>query len=58
MLDNEIEIHKSLDHDCIVKLHEVIKTAHNYYLVMEYCPHGNLNEYIAQKKYLSEGHAI
>lgn len=53
MLENEIEIHKSLEHDNIVKLLEVIKMPQYYYLIMEYCPHGNLNEYIAQKKTLS-----
>ena len=58
MLEAEIEIHKSLQHESIVRLHEVIKTAQNYYLVMEYCPHGNLNEYIAQKKQLSENNTV
>lgn len=58
MLEAEIEIHHSLDHEHIVKLHEVIKTSHHYYLVMEYCPHGNLNEFIAHKKQLSESSAL
>lgn len=58
MLESEIEIHRSLDHPNIVKLYEVIKTAQHYYLVMEYCPHGNLREYIAQKKQLSESNSI
>ena len=58
MLEAEIDIHKTLEHESIVRLYEVIKTAQHYYLVMEYCPHGNLNEYIAQKKQLSESNTV
>ena len=58
MLESEIEIHSSLEHPNIVRLLEVVKTPHSYYLVMEYCPHGNLREYISQKKQLTESNAI
>ena len=39
-------------------MHEAVKTSHHYYLILEYCPHGNLSEYIAQKKKLTETHAL
>jgi serine/threonine protein kinase len=58
MLEAEIEIHRHLLHENILRLHEVIKTPYFYYLILEYCPHGNLHEYIKQKKKLSEGNAV
>ena len=58
LLEREVEIHGSLEHEHIAKLEEVIKTKDHYYLVMEYCPHGNLHEYIAQKKQLTEANAL
>lgn len=41
-----------------MRLHEVIKTPYFYYLILEYCPHGSLHEYIKQKKKLSEANAM
>ena len=41
-----------------MRLHEVIKTPYFYYLILEYCPHGSLHEYIKQKKKLSEANAV
>ena len=58
MLEAEIDIHRGLVHDNVVRLYEVIKTAYYYYIIMEYCPHGNLHEYIKQKKKLSESNAL
>jgi serine/threonine protein kinase len=42
MLEEEIAVHRGLDHEHVVRLLEAIKTSHHYYLVLEYCPHGNL----------------
>lgn len=36
----------------------MIKTPYFYYLILEYCPHGSLHEYIKQKKKLSEANAV
>lgn len=58
MLEDEINVHRALHHEHVVKLIEAIKTSHHYYLVLEYCPHGNLSEYIAQKRQLSESNAL
>lgn len=43
MLEEEINVHRGLDHEHVVKLIDTIKTSHHYYLVLEYCPHGNLS---------------
>ena len=53
MLEAEIEIHRQLVHENVLRLYEVIKTPYFYYLVLEYCPHGSLHDYIKQKKKLS-----
>lgn len=53
LFEREIEIHRQLRHDNIVRCHEVIRTPSHIYLVMEYCPHGDLATYIQQKKKLS-----
>ena len=45
----EIEILKMLNHPNIVKLEEIKKSIHNYYIIMEYVNGGALSEYL--KKY-------
>jgi serine/threonine protein kinase len=49
-----MEIHRSLKHDHIVRCYEVYKTNSHIYMVMEYCPHGDLAAFIKQKKKLAE----
>ena len=39
---NEVEILKSLDHPCILKVFEYFEDELNYYIVMEYCKGGDL----------------
>jgi calcium-dependent protein kinase len=46
-----------LDHPHIVKLHEVVKTATTYYLILDYCPHGSLSEHLAHKHQLPDSAA-
>jgi serine/threonine protein kinase len=58
LFEREIEIHRQLRHDNIVRCHDVIKTPSHIYLVMEYCPHGDLATYIQQKKKLSEPNIV
>ena len=53
MLEMEIEIHRQLVHENVLRLYDVIKTPSFYYLVLEYCPHGSLHDYIRQKKKLN-----
>ena len=39
---NEVEILKSLDHACILRVFEYFEDKLNYYIVMEYCKGGDL----------------
>ena len=57
LFERQIAIHRTLKHDHIVKCYDVIRTKTHIYMVMEYCPHGDLATYISQKKKLPE-HSI
>ena len=46
LLVREVRHHGKLRHDNIVRLHTWIKTPSKYYLVMEYCPDGDLLNYL------------
>ena len=48
----------SLNHRNVMKCIDVIKTPRVYYLVTEYCPHGNLEELIKLQKCIPEDRAI
>lgn len=54
MLENEIEVNRKLDHQNVVKFHDAYKTDGYYYIITEYCPHGDLLEYLCRKKKLDE----
>lgn len=53
-LDNEINIMQKLKHPNIVELYEVITTANNIYLVMEFCSGGDLKRYCSTRKVTEE----
>eukprot|EP01029_Cantina_marsupialis_P001871 TRINITY_DN1169_c0_g4_i3.p1 TRINITY_DN1169_c0_g4~~TRINITY_DN1169_c0_g4_i3.p1 ORF type:complete len:483 (+),score=168.21 TRINITY_DN1169_c0_g4_i3:106-1554(+) len=57
MLDNEIKIMKSLDHEGIVKLLKTFDTEAELYLCMEYMPQGELFEKICELGKFSEEEA-
>jgi len=42
---NEIEILKTTDHENIIKLHEFKNSENNFYMIMEYCNGGSLQDY-------------
>lgn len=48
-LESEIAAMKRLDSPYIVKLYDVMKTSRNVYMVMEYCPGGDLDHYIKKQ---------
>ena len=48
-LESEIAAMKRLDSPYIVKLYDVMKTSRNVYMVMEYCPGGDLDHYIKKE---------
>lgn len=49
ILENEVRIHKQLDHPNIIKLHEYFIDQDRYYLVMELCKGGELYQFIKEK---------
>ncbi|XP_061198065.1 serine/threonine-protein kinase MARK2-like [Saccostrea echinata] len=54
-LPRELENHSKLQpHKNVVRVHEIIQTHHNVYIVMEYCPNGDLldliNRHIGENK--------
>ncbi|KAF6025755.1 MELK [Bugula neritina] len=53
----EIAAMKELCHQHICKLYEVIETEKYYFLVIEYCPNGELFDYIVAKDKLDESEA-
>ncbi|KAJ8000485.1 hypothetical protein DPEC_G00180620 [Dallia pectoralis] len=50
----EIEAMKSLSHQHVCRLYHVIETATQIFMVLEYCPGGELFDYIIAKDRLSE----
>ncbi|KAF2737565.1 serine/threonine-protein kinase-like protein GIN4 [Polyplosphaeria fusca] len=57
-LEREIVIMKLLDHDNIVKLHDVWENRNELYLIMEYLQGGDLFGFIGEQGMLSEVHAV
>lgn len=53
----EIEAMKHLCHQHICKLFQVIETEHKFYMMLEYCPEGELFDYIVSKDRLEEDEA-
>ncbi|OHT09565.1 CAMK family protein kinase [Tritrichomonas foetus] len=55
----EIEIHvnQQLRHPGIVALYDLMKDDNNYYLIMEFCPNGELFQYIVDRTHLKEEEA-
>lgn len=54
-INREIEVLKKIGkHDHIVRLYQVIKTKRYFMLVTEYCPNGELYDYLVDKGKLSE----
>ena len=51
---NQIDILKTLSHPNIIKLYRVFYYANKIYLIYEYCPEGNLFEYITSSDSLNE----
>ena len=50
----EIEILKNIHHPNIAQMYETYSTIHNFYLMIEYVPGGDLFDYITSHNYLSE----
>lgn len=50
MFQEEINIHLKLKHENVVECYDAIKEKNSYFLILEYCPHGSLEEFIQRKK--------
>jgi serine/threonine protein kinase len=53
-MDTEIRVLKSSECPYIIKLHDVLKTQNNIYLIMEYCEGGDLENYVKNKGKVEE----
>ena len=54
MILREIEILKKVVHPNICQLYETYSTVHNFYLMMEHIPGGDLFDFITDNNYLTE----
>ena len=52
--ENEIRINQQLHHPGIVQLIDLLKDDQNYYIIMEFCPNGELFQYIISRGRLEE----
>jgi serine/threonine protein kinase len=52
--EEEVSIFRWLSHPGIVHLYDVMQDSANYYLVIEYCPHGELFNLVRQNGRFSE----
>ena len=55
--EEEIRINQQLHHPGLVSLIDIIKDDDNYYVVMEFCPNGELFQYIVDRGHLTEEEA-
>ena len=51
---NEIKIHRSLNHQHLVKYEHSFEDKNNIYILMEYCPYGSLSNLLKKRKKLEE----
>lgn len=57
-LESEVKIMREFSHRNIIQLHKYFSSEKNFYLVLEYCPGGDLAKFIRRNKRLSEEHAL
>lgn len=53
-IQKEINILKKLRHKNLIQLYEIMESKTNLFLIMEYCPKGELFDYIVKRKKLTE----
>ena len=54
---SEANIMRKTSHPFILKMHYAFQTPANLYLILEYCPGGDLNYHIEQKEVFTEAEA-
>lgn len=58
LIENEIKILYSLEHNNIIKLYEHFEDEKHLYLVMEYCPNKDMKKLLDEKQNLDSKSAI
>ena len=59
LLTDEARIHAGLRHKNIVKIEKIFNSKEGHFcLVMELCPHGDLNKMLEKRKTLSEAEVL
>jgi serine/threonine protein kinase len=58
LLDQEVQIMRLIRHPKLVRLREKLQSGNNYYLVLDYCEDGDLNQYLKNGGAMQEGDAI
>ena len=54
----EMEVMTKINHPNILHLHEYIETQNNYYLVLDYCNNGDVEQMLSKRKRLIEHDAV
>jgi serine/threonine-protein kinase ULK/ATG1 len=58
LFQTEMSVMSKLNHPNIMHLYEFMETAHNYYLVIQFCNNGDLESYLKKMGKLSEEEAV
>lgn len=58
LFQTEMHVMSKLNHPNIMHLYEFMETAHNYYLVIQYCNSGDMETYLKKMSKLNEEEAV
>jgi serine/threonine protein kinase len=58
LFDTEVKIMSNIRHPNIMHLYELLETTNNYYLVLDYCCSGDLENYVKKHEGLGEAEAV
>ena len=57
LFEREVLLLRTIQSNHIVKIHDIVKSKHHFYLIMEYCNGGSLQDLMSRRKFLSETEA-
>lgn len=49
LLNTEVAIMQQFDHPGIMKLHDILESSNNIYLVMNFCSNGDMQNYMKKR---------
>lgn len=58
LFDTEMAVMSMIDHPNVLHLHEYLETGNNYYLVIQYCNSGDLEDHVKKNQYLGEEESV